>query len=285
MMYKALLILISFQVVFANRHLSEVANGCDPKNFRRSIVLFTEKGKHGQLAVILNDLSDAFRGMNYKPVISFDTCGVAIKLVPSFIQFGDSGQIERILDPKNPPKGINTNIMILGYFAESMLSSRKNIATGIDLSGRSSLVHRLDLDNHNEYVLAVLPRRNYNEELAKYVEWVQEQEFGLFEFQYTQEHLDDKTSMFLGSLSHLQSHYASVTFDKPTFYHLHRTGRKMHPTQYSTLVDLQNGVKCLSMCIDRVCQVRKSNPYACIVATVHRGCVEDKDCLGLAYNA
>ena len=277
-MNKIIIILLLIQPVLAQRHLSEYSIECRPENFRQTIVLFTDSNSYGYLRKMFNEVSDVFRGMNYKPVVMYETCNVEIKLVPSFMQFGKDGKIVRILDPLHPTRPITNSMDILTYFMESMTSSRTNIAVSIDMSGRNPLMHNSNLDNHDEIILAVLPRKGYNERLAEYVEWAQEQEYGVFEFQYTQEHLDDKTSMLLGSIGHLQSHFTSSTITKPIFYHLHRVGKKTQSQSYDSLRQLNDKIGCVPLCVDNRCGLRKRNPYTCDVKIEGRKCYLDKDC-------
>lgn len=255
----------------------ERINRCEDLRTRNTIVLFTEPTKDGQLRAIMYELADTFRAMNYEPIVSYVTCDIPIKLTPAFIQFDARGDIRRMLIPEYAPPEINNELRILGYFAESMQGSRVNTAVGVDLSGRSTLISLHDLDKEQEYILAVLPKRGYSEHLAKYVAWVQDQEYGVFEFQYTQEHLDERTTAFLGSAGHLQSRFFSETVDKPVFYHLHRYHRKVTNRKFTSLLELGAKMQCMTLCRNNLCRLRANNPYHC-TATMPVACAHDSDC-------
>ena len=263
-------------------HLADYVSDCGNLDVRKSVILFTDRNTNGKLAIIMNGIADSIRAMNYRPIISYDTCGVEISLKPSFIQFNEEGNIIRLLDPSNPPPQIKTDADIFGYFVESLLSSRVNRATRVDFGKRSSLIYVHDLEKHTEFIVAVLPKRGYSRALAEYVEWVQSQEYGIFEFQYMQENLDDKTSSFLRVIGHAQSIFTRAHTTDSAYYHIHRIGTRISSRKYDTLAELDQDVSCIYLCIGQVCKHKERSK--CHENTERKiNCKTDYDCTNIGW--
>lgn len=277
-------------VVSGESHFADYIGDCNSLRVKQSITLFNKPNENGKLNIIMNSLSDSFRAMNVVPQISYVTCGVEIAITPSFVQFNEAGEVIRFLDPNNPPKEIKTEADIFGYFVESSLSSRINKAIRVDFTTRTSLVHLHDLKKHNEFILAVLPKEGYNKHLAEYVEWVQEQEYGIFEFQYTQEHHNDLTSVFLSSIGHFQSKLISLS--RPKYYYIKKQEHGgINTWQFDSLGELKQSTICFDVCKHDHCQTSQRNTVENCgfggyrAYFVYRHCTEDINCNGRLSNS
>jgi hypothetical protein len=275
MYFICILLLLCTSTVHAE-HMARYASECSQLSMRRSVVLFTDRNTNTKLCVVMNSIADSLRAMNYEPIISYETCGAEINLKPSFIQFDDTGNIIRVLDPSNPPPQVRTEIDIFGYFAESSLTSRINKVTRVDFTHKSPILQMHDPSKHTDYIIAVLPKTNYSKVLAEYIEWVQTQEYGTFEYQYIQEHLDEKTSVFLGSFGHFQNRFNTQAFIKPVYYHVRRSGGKIRSRKFGSLESIVSTMACDKVCRKETClntnKCRFQTPSAPI-------CKTDDDCI------
>jgi hypothetical protein len=278
-------LLCFLNVVFAETHFADYVDRCDDLVFENGIILFTSPNKDGRLNIIMNSLSDSFRAMMLKPQISYGDCVTEINIKPLFVQFDKYGDVARILDPRNPPAIVKTEMDIFYYFVESATTTRVNKAVRVDFSGRSALAHLHAMEKHNEFVLAVLPRKNYNENLAKYVEWVQEQPYNRYEFQYVQEHRDEMTSIFLANVGHLQSKY--VTLDEPVYYLIRKQKNgEINTRKYKTLGDLEHSTTCDEFCVHGHCIYNTEKcEFKLDWLLPPKACKEDIDCNGGSSDA
>jgi hypothetical protein len=275
-MYIACILLLALIGSTHAEHMARYVNDCSQLSMSKSIVLFTDRNTNTKLCILMNSIADSFRAMNYEPIISYETCGAEINLKPSFIQFDEFGNIIRVLDPSNPPPQVKSEFDIFGYFAESSLSSRVNRATRVDFTRRSALTHIHDPYKHTDFIIAVLPKKNYGKALAEYIEWVQTQEYGKFEYQYIQEHLDEKTSVFLGTFGHYQNRYSSQTYTQAVYYHIRRSGSKINSRKFYSLGDIDVRLACDKFCDYGTCKP----PSTCRMYTLEaRSCQTDDDCI------